>query len=77
MDSFVLFNGDIKAEYEKIKEDRRMRNLNRDYNILIEDENLTRVIAWYSGERGEIMNVIVPDPDKPSKSIQIKIPMEA
>ena len=77
MDSFVLFNGDIKAEYEKIKEDRRMRNLNRDYNILIEDENLTRVVAWYSGERGEIMNVIVPDPDKPSKSIHIKIPMEA
>ena len=48
-----------------------MRNLNRDFNILVEDENLTRVISWYSGKRGEFMNVLVPDPDNNNKSILI------
>jgi hypothetical protein len=75
MDSLVLFNGNINAEYEKIKDERRMRNLNRDYNIIVDDENLTRVVAWYEGERGEIMCVLVPD-STTGKSILIRIPIE-
>jgi len=77
LDTLVVFDGNIKKEYEQIKEQRSMRNLNRDFNILVEDENLTRVISWYSGKRGEFMNVLVPDPDNNNKSIVIQIPMEA
>ena len=76
MESLVIFSGNVNAEYEKMKDERRMRNLNRDYNIIVDDENLTRVVAWYAGERGEIMCVLVPDPENSSKSILIRIPSE-
>jgi hypothetical protein len=72
---FYKYTGNPRQEYEKVKEERRMRNLNRDFNILVADENITRAIAWYGGENGEIMEVIVPDPDDASKSILITIPL--
>ena len=52
-----------------------MRNLNRDFNIVVDDVNITRAVALYGGENGEIMEIIVPDPDDASKSIIITIPM--
>jgi hypothetical protein len=72
---FYKYTGNPRQEYETVKEQRRMRNLNRDFNILVEDANITRAIAWYGGENGEIMEVIVPDPDNASKSILITIPL--
>ena len=72
---FYKYTGNPRQEYETVKEQRRMRNLNRDFNILVEDANITRAIAWYGGENGEVMEVIVPDPDNASKSILITIPL--
>jgi hypothetical protein len=72
---FYKYQGNPRQEYEKVKEDRRMRNLNRDFNIVVDDVNITRAVALYGGENGEIMEIIVPDPDDASKSIIITIPM--
>ena len=72
---FYKSQGNPRQEYEKVKEDRRMRNLNRDFNIVVDDVNITRAVALYGGENGEIMEIIVPDPDDASKSIIITIPM--
>lgn len=72
---FYKYTGNPRQEYETVKEQRRMRNLNRDFNIVVEGSNITRAIAWYGGENGEIMEVIVPDPEDSSKSILITIPL--
>ena len=72
---FYKYQGNPRQEYEKVKEDRRMRNLNRDFNIVVDDVNITRAVALYGGENGELMEIIVPDPDDASKSIIITIPM--
>lgn len=74
-EGFYKYQGTPRQKYEEIKENRRMRNLNAEFNIIVEDDNLTRALAWYGGESGEIMEIMVPDPDNPSKSILITIPM--
>ena len=54
---------------------RRRRNLNRDYNIIAADENMTGALAWRGGEQGEVLKVLVPDPDNPDNSVVITIPL--
>ena len=74
-EGFYKYQGTPRQKYEEIKENRRMRNLNAEFNIIVEDDNLTRALAWYGDESGTILEIMVPDPDNPSKSILITIPM--
>ena len=75
-EGFYKYSGNPTQEYEKIKQARRERNLNRKFNIIVDDDNITRSLAWYAGEAGEILKILVPDPDNESESIIISIPMQ-
>lgn len=75
-DGFYKYSGNPTQEYETMKQKRRERNLNRNFNIIVDDTNITRSLAWYGGESGEFMKILVPDPDNKSKSIIITIPMQ-
>ena len=70
-----VFKGSLKEKYANLMATRRRRNLNRDYNIIAADENMTGALAWRGGEQGEVLKVLVPDPDNPDNSVVITIPL--
>ncbi len=75
MQSINLDTGDIKDNYSNLVATRRGRNLNRENNIMVGDDNLTASIAWRGGKQGETLKIIVPDPDNEGKSVIITIPL--
>ena len=68
-----VFN--INEKYSNLVATRRGRNLNREHNIMVGDDNLTAAIAWRGGKQGETLKIIVPDPDNKGQSVIITIPL--
>jgi len=75
MQSLNLDTGNIKDNYSNLVATRRSRNLNREHNIMVGDDNLTAAIAWRGGKQGETLKIIVPDPDNKGQSVIITIPL--
>ncbi len=75
MQSINLDTGNVKDNYSNLVATRRSRNLNREHNIMVGDDNLTAAIAWRGGKQGETLKIIVPDPDNEGQSVIITIPL--